>query len=60
MSGEFQVVCDGCEKHLVVCAFPKCPKCGLSASLCEKCMPKHNCKAARKEAMAWNQLQNKD
>jgi len=60
MSGEFQVNCEECPARLIVYEFPKCPKCTLSASLCEKCMPKHDCKAAGKERSAWDSLKNKD
>ncbi len=60
MSGEFQINCVECQAKPVVYAFPKCPKCSLNASLCEKCMPKHNCKVAREDAEEWNSLRNKD
>lgn len=59
MSGEFEIICE-CGAKLVVHSFPKCPKCGLSASLCDGCMPKHDCKDAKRREKAWDSLQNKD
>lgn len=49
MSGEFHFFCEKCGRQEIVYGFPKCPKCGLSGLLCDTCMPKHNCKAAREE-----------
>lgn len=52
MAGEFDLTCDLCRDEMVVAAIPTCPECGLSAALCERCMPNHDCTAAKQEEAA--------
>jgi hypothetical protein len=49
MPGEFYFICDVCEDRQTVAAFPRCPKCGLPAMLCEKDMTAHDCAVAKEE-----------
>ena len=60
MSGEFAVCCSMCGMRQVVIEWPNCPRCGFHTNLCEKCVSKHNCKKAKKEAAAWENLRNLD
>jgi hypothetical protein len=51
MASEFYFFCDGkkCGTKVVVTAVPACPKCSLSAMLCDGCIDQHDCRAAREE-----------